>query len=167
MVKPFIQPVRRRRGNPNWGRPLPPAPAVATEFDQGAYGHLGAKPKHGKSCISRSESVCVAKGTPFLGRNVQQGEVLLCSLEDPRQHVDNCLQVLGYDKEKDARIHIVEKLPKNIIETVDILGEFLTKHPGIRFVVFDTLAKVLRAKDSGNYDEMLPLCEKLHDLATV
>src|SRR6266704_6672022 len=92
MVKPFIQPVRRRRGNPNWGRPLPPAPAVATEFDQGAYGHLGAKPKHGKSCISRSESVCVAKGTPFLGRNVQQGEVLLCSLEDPRQHVDNCLQ---------------------------------------------------------------------------
>src|SRR5213080_31653 len=24
MVKPFIQPVRRRRGNPNWGRPLPP-----------------------------------------------------------------------------------------------------------------------------------------------
>src|SRR5437868_12195265 len=33
MVKPFIQPVRRRRGNPNWGRPLPPAPAVATEFE--------------------------------------------------------------------------------------------------------------------------------------
>ena len=33
MIKPFIQPVRRRRGNPNWGRPLPPAPAVATEFE--------------------------------------------------------------------------------------------------------------------------------------
>ena len=132
---------------------------------QGTYSHLGAKPKHGKSCISRSESVCVAKGTPFLGRKVEQGEVLLCSLEDPRQHIDNCLQVLGYDKEKDARIHIVEKLPKNITETIDILGEFLTQHPDVRFVVFDTLAKVVRAKDSTNYDEMLILCEKLSHMA--
>lgn len=23
----------RKRGNPNWGRPLPPAPAIATEFE--------------------------------------------------------------------------------------------------------------------------------------
>ena len=132
---------------------------------QGTYSHLGAKPKHGKSCISRSESVCIAKGTPFLGRKVEQGEVLLCSLEDPRQHIDNCLQVLGYDKEKDARIHIVEKLPRNITETIDLLGEFLTQHPDIRFVVFDTLAKVVRAKDSTNYDEMLILCEKLSHMA--
>ena len=40
MIKPFIQPVRRRRGNPNWGRPLPPAPAVATEFETQVR-HLG------------------------------------------------------------------------------------------------------------------------------
>jgi hypothetical protein len=23
----------RRRGNPNWGHPIPPAPAIATEFE--------------------------------------------------------------------------------------------------------------------------------------
>jgi hypothetical protein len=23
----------RKRGNPNWGRPIPPAPALATEFE--------------------------------------------------------------------------------------------------------------------------------------
>jgi hypothetical protein len=23
----------RRHGNPNWGRPIPPAPAIATEFE--------------------------------------------------------------------------------------------------------------------------------------
>ena len=40
MVKPFIQAVRRRRGNPNWGRLLPPAPAVATEFETQVR-HLG------------------------------------------------------------------------------------------------------------------------------
>src|SRR5437868_10036536 len=44
MVKPFIQPVRRRRGNPNWGRPLPPAPAVATEFETQVR-HLGLTKK--------------------------------------------------------------------------------------------------------------------------
>jgi hypothetical protein len=25
--------MTRRRGNPNWGRSIPPAPAVATEFE--------------------------------------------------------------------------------------------------------------------------------------
>jgi hypothetical protein len=25
--------VTRKRGNPNWGRPIPPAPALATEFE--------------------------------------------------------------------------------------------------------------------------------------
>ena len=25
--------MTRKRGNPNWGRPIPPAPAVATEFE--------------------------------------------------------------------------------------------------------------------------------------
>ena len=25
--------TKRRRGNPNWGRPIPPAPALATEFE--------------------------------------------------------------------------------------------------------------------------------------
>jgi hypothetical protein len=26
----------RKRGNPNWGRPIPPAPALATEFERRA-----------------------------------------------------------------------------------------------------------------------------------
>lgn len=35
MSRPVIVPViRRRRGNPNWGRPMPPAPILATEFEQ-------------------------------------------------------------------------------------------------------------------------------------
>ncbi len=25
--------IRRKRGNPNWGRPIPPTPALATEFE--------------------------------------------------------------------------------------------------------------------------------------
>jgi len=34
MAKSFVQPIRRKRGNPNWGRPFhSAAPAIATEFE--------------------------------------------------------------------------------------------------------------------------------------
>lgn len=50
---------------------------------------LGGKAKHGKSSMSRCEAVSIAKGQPFLERPTEQGEVLFCSLEDSRQHVDH------------------------------------------------------------------------------
>jgi len=31
MAMPLAHP--RKRGNPNWGRPMPPVPALATEFE--------------------------------------------------------------------------------------------------------------------------------------
>jgi hypothetical protein len=35
MVKPFIPPARvRKRGNPNWGQPMKPAPAIPTAFEE-------------------------------------------------------------------------------------------------------------------------------------
>jgi hypothetical protein len=33
MADPGCLPVNRKRGNPNWGRPIPPSPAVATAFE--------------------------------------------------------------------------------------------------------------------------------------
>ena len=34
----------RKRGNPNWGRPIPPTPALATEFEKRAR-HLHLTPE--------------------------------------------------------------------------------------------------------------------------
>jgi hypothetical protein len=35
MAKPSIlPPIGRKRGNPNWGKPIPPVPAGATEFEK-------------------------------------------------------------------------------------------------------------------------------------
>ena len=35
MAKAFVVPaIARRRGNPNWGRPVPLAPVLATEFEK-------------------------------------------------------------------------------------------------------------------------------------
>jgi hypothetical protein len=40
----------RKRGNPNWGRPIPPAPALATEFELRVR-HLQLMPKMYTSSI--------------------------------------------------------------------------------------------------------------------
>ena len=32
-IPPALPAIRRKRGNPNWGRPIPPIPALATEFE--------------------------------------------------------------------------------------------------------------------------------------
>jgi hypothetical protein len=45
MVIPAALPVvHRKRGNPNWGRPIPPVPDLATEFEtQVEHLHLTAE----------------------------------------------------------------------------------------------------------------------------
>ena len=45
MAIPVVLPgTTRKRGNPNWGRPLPPVPALATEFEL-RVGHLRLTPE--------------------------------------------------------------------------------------------------------------------------
>jgi hypothetical protein len=35
MAKPFVLPTKaRKRGNPNWGKPMEPTPAVPTAFEE-------------------------------------------------------------------------------------------------------------------------------------
>ncbi|MGA7504539.1 MAG: AAA family ATPase [Candidatus Sulfotelmatobacter sp.] len=163
--KPFTLEVYEPFSTFTEGAPTPIPFLIDGLLPKAALSVVGAKAKHGKSSMSRCEAVAIAKGEPFLDRETEQAEVLLCSLEDPRQHVDNHLDLLGYMKSKDARIHIVGKLARDITQTVDAISNHLAKHPDIKFVVLDTLAKSIRAKDSTSYDEMLQLCEQLHDLA--
>ena len=161
----FVLEIRKPFSTFTEGKPTPIPYIIDGLLPNSAFSVLGGKAKHGKSSMSRIEAVAVAKGAPFLERETRQAEVLLCSLEDPAQHVDNCLKVLDYNPTKDAEIHLVSKLPRRVEETAEILAKTLASLPHVKFVVLDTLAKVLRAKDSGNYDEMLILCEMLHTLA--
>src|SRR5579884_706967 len=132
---------------------------------EGGFSVLAAKPKQGKSSLSRYEAVCVAKGAPFLGRETGRGDVILVSLEDPRNHVDNCLQGLGYDPSVDAAIHIVERVSPNIAETIQALDDLLIKMPTIRLIIVDTLAKLIRVSDLSEYMETLEAVEQLRNLA--
>lgn len=132
---------------------------------EGTLSILGAKPKSGKSSMSRCEAVAVAKGMPFLGRDTVRGETILISLEDPLHHVDNCLRALGWNPETDAAIHIVERLAPSINESIEAIGDELAKRPDVRLVVVDTLSKLLRVSDQNDYSKVLPEIEKVRQLA--
>jgi hypothetical protein len=132
---------------------------------EGGFSILGAKPKSGKSSMSRCEAVAVAKGIPFLGRDTVRGETILISMEDPRSHVDNCLRALDWNPETDAAIHIVEHLAPSINDSIEAIGDTLTRMPDVRLVIVDTLAKLLRVNDLNDYSVTLAAVEKLHDLA--
>jgi hypothetical protein len=132
---------------------------------QSGFSVLAGKPKSGKSSLARYEAVCIAKGAAFLDRDTTKGKVILISLEDPRNHTDNCLKSLGYDPKTDARIHIVEKLSPRIEETINAIGEALSKMPDARLVIVDTLAKLLRVGDLNEYMPVLTAVERLRNLA--
>jgi AAA domain len=147
------------------GGPAPIPFVIDGLLTQSGFSVLAGKPKSGKSSLSRYEAVCVAKGAPFLGRDTVKGEVILISLEDPQNHTDNCLKSLGYDPKTDARIHLVEKLSPRLDETINAIGEALSKMPNVRLVIVDTLAKMLRVGDLNEYMPTLRAVEQLHNLA--
>jgi hypothetical protein len=133
---------------------------------QGGLAALVAKPKHSKSSISRYAAVCVAKGKPFLGRETQRGEVLLITVEDPIQHVENCLKVLDWNPECDEAILMISAASSGTESNINALREVLTNHPGIRFVVIDTFAKFGRVRDMNEYTPWLKVFDGLKQLRT-
>src|SRR5579859_7224612 len=131
---------------------------------EGGLAALVAKPKHSKSSISRYAAVCVAKGKPFLGRDTQRGEVLLVSIEDPIQHVENCLSVLEWNPESDESIHVIDTVSANTESNINALREVLQSHLAIRLVVIDTFAKFGRVRDMNEYSPWLKVFDPLKQL---
>jgi AAA domain len=148
------------------GLPAPVPYVVDGLLTQGGLSILGGKPKSGKSSLSRYLATSVAKGAPFLGRDTEQGDVILVNLEDPLIHLDNCLRALGYDPaDGHGQIHITDRLSPSINETLDALAEALTRFKDVRLVVIDHLAKFLRVKDLSEYMPVQAGCQRLRDVA--
>jgi hypothetical protein len=158
----FVQPFSTFRED---GTATPTAYVVDGLLTEGGLSVLGAKPKVGKSSLSRHLAVAVAKGTSFLGRDTTRGDVLLCSLEDPLSHVDNCLGALGYDPTTDAQIQIVERVAPDRGESISAIRAALVAMPSVRLIVVDHLAKFLNLPDLSEYMPTLRGVGLLHDLA--
>lgn len=157
----FIEPYKTFKD----GKAQPIPYVIDGLLTQGGLSVLGGKPKSGKSSLTRYEAVCIAKGQPFLGRACQPGEVIIVNLEDPMNHVDNCLSVLKYDPAKDANIRIVDKVAPTAEENIQALNDALAKLPDVRLVLIDTLAKFIRVVSLDDYMPVLTAVEQLHRLA--
>lgn len=131
---------------------------------EGGLAALVAKPKHSKSSISRYAAVCIAKGEPFLGLRTVRGEVLLITIEDSIEHVENCLNVLGWNQSTDEPIHLIETVAADTEENLNALREVLNQHPGIKLVVIDTFAKLGRVRDMNEYAPWLKVFDGLKRL---
>lgn len=147
------------------GQIVPVPCLVQSTLPLGGLSILGAKPKHGKSSLSRYISVCIAKGKPCLGLDTMQGESLILNLEDQLGHVVTCLDTLGWDEKKDGMIHIVQDLSPIRKDNLDALAHVLDTKPDVRFVCIDHLALLLRVSDVGDYSKVQRSFMKLHALA--
>jgi sarcosine oxidase gamma subunit len=118
---------------------------------------LVGRPKSGKSTLARALAVAVAQGRPFLGRPVQQGPVLLLSLEDRRQDVARHFRTLGLR-------------PEDPLLAADALDKPETLHAWVRvhrpvLVIVDTVGRILRLQDASAYAEVTQALDGLLRLA--
>jgi len=103
---------------------------------------LGGAPKLGKSWLCLGLSIDIACGTPVLGKiPVDQGDVLYAALEDPPRRLKGRLRMILGDRPAPANLALVTSLP-TLVETVELIGDWLDSHPDARLVVIDVLAKI-------------------------
>jgi AAA domain len=134
-------------------------------FPEGGFCSIVAKPKGSKSSLARYLATCVAKGQPFLGREIKvRGEVLILSVEDTLSISRASLEALGWKEDADENIYIETIVPGSLDVTIDALREGLADHPNINLVIFDTLPKVVHVRDSNEYSQWLPIFDKVKQL---
>ncbi len=103
---------------------------------------LAGRPKVGKSWLALSLCAAVAMGGYAFGKiPVEPGETLFIGLEDNYRRLQDRLSQLC-ENEQPSKLHLLLDLPKLDQGGLDVLGDWLDEHEGIRLVVIDTLAKV-------------------------
>ncbi len=103
----------------------------------GSLTMLSAPPKAGKSTFARAMTMSVATGTPFLGKEVQQGSVLLLAIEELERNVKTAYRKLGITGDTPLRIHFGRVSPNAATELSSIVRELRPK-----LVVIDTVGRV-------------------------
>jgi hypothetical protein len=135
---------------------------------------LGGKPKIGKSLIAERLSIAIAAGIPMWQSNKlielvenggfqsEKGEVLYIDYENNKKVIRTRLHALasylGVDDldEVGQRIHVYDEWPRMDDGGLEHLDLWIERHPDVRLVVIDTLARIRplrRDKDSILYME--------------
>ena len=129
---------------------------VAGRLVAGSVSMFASKPKVGKSTTVRCLALCVARGEPFLGWKVKQGDVIYLNLEERNEDVVGAFRALG----------AVPGDPIQITDKGDVaaLTATLRRHRPALLVV-DPLFRLIAVKDEKAYAEVYARMGPLIDVA--
>ena len=121
---------------------------------------LAAKPKAGKSTLTRALVKSVIRGESFLGRKVKQGKCLLISLEEPPMVMMYHFKRLGL-KEDEGLLIAIEGSRKDFALQLRTIIE--VENPVL--VIIDTLQKVTSFEDINQYNKTYEAIEPIIQVA--
>jgi len=119
-----------------------------------------AKPKVGKSTLSRQLALAVARGEPFLGRDTSKGPVVILAFEEKRGEARAHLRAMGGARADEVHLHF-GSAPDNAIAELRALVEKLK--PAL--VIVDPLFRLAGVRDANDYAQVLRALAPLTDLA--
>lgn len=126
----------------------------------GGLSALVAKPKAGKSTVSRDLAYCVATGEKFLNIfSVKKGCVLYLAFEGDEEEFKKDYKSMGATSEED--FYVVFRPVKNAVEELRRLTHELKPV----LIVIDTLQKLLQIEDINDYSKVNCALQPLYDLA--
>jgi hypothetical protein len=126
---------------------------------QGGIALLVAKPKVGKSTISRDLTHALVTGRQFLSRQVIQGRVLFLALEDHSDRLRELFWASGLTGGEDILVHVGPAPRDGIHWLANMVDRFAPS------VVVDPLFKLVRVGDANAYAETSTAFEGLTRIA--
>jgi RecA-family ATPase len=117
---------------------------------------LAGKPKMGKSWLDVDMALSVGTGETCLGREVDQGQVLLASLEDPADRLQSRIQKLRPEwGHLPDSVEAYFNWPRFNAGGADALKRWIDRRPEAKLAVFDTWQFVKPPRNAGKniYDE--------------
>lgn len=119
----------------------------------------GPAKKAGKSWLGLHLARCVARGSPFLGRGVQQGYVYYVNVEDGIKRIGFRMKCLGFEADDRLALNIVHER-KALLPLYEALP-LLAARVGVKLIIIDPLIKlehahgILDENDSVQVDRLI------------
>lgn len=141
----------------------PPDYLVDNLIAAGTFNLIVAKPKVGKSTFARQLVAAVLKGSTFLDRKVQQGDVVYLSCEERKSVICSAMERHGVGAEHGFYVSTDNAgTPATFITNLRLV---LQQLPNLKLIVMDTLGDYLQAVNLDDYSTVNPLVKQFVALA--
>lgn len=129
---------------------------------------VAAKSKSGKSWLALQIAICVAKGIPFMGKDVTQCRVLYFDFENGEQLTQDRLRKILKGQEAPENLDIVHSADRLGEGFLEELKDYLENHEDCGMVIIDVLQYVryLKVKGQTDYDADYKTFADLKSLCT-